>query len=136
MKFGPESANEAVAGFAADPDDDGILNLMEYALGGNPMLADTGILPTIHLTNNQSEFVFMRNPGQTDLRMTVQVADDLNGPWTNVAASAGGTAFVPLIPSVSQSEDNGAPERIVTIIENMTLLQRRFIRLRVEWMNP
>ena len=134
-KFGAESANESVAGFAADPDRDGIPNLMEYALGGNPLLADTGILPTIHLTNNQSEFVFTRNPAQTDLRMTVQAADGLNGPWTDAAVSAAGAAFVALIPSVSQSEDTGAPERTVTIIENM-LRQKRFMRLRVEWMNP
>ncbi len=136
LKFGNDWQNEMVAGPPADPDQDGIINLMEYALGGNPMLAETGILPTIHATNDQTEYIFTRHPDQTDLRMTVQAADHLNGPWTDAAFSTGGAAFVALIPSVSQSEDNGSPGRSVSIIENVVGLTRRFMRLRVELLSP
>jgi 3D (Asp-Asp-Asp) domain-containing protein len=136
LKFGMESTNESIAGFSADPDGDGILNLMEYALGGAPLLAETGILPTIQKTNNQTEFVFRRNPNHTDLRMTVQTASNLNGPWMDAAVSTGGAAFVALIPSVSQSEDNGVPERLVSIVEDVAEMTRRFMRLRVELLIP
>lgn len=136
QKFGLESTNESVAGFAADPDDDGILNLMEYALGGDPLLSETGILPKIRCSNNSVEFFFKRNPNHSDLRMTVQAASDLNVPWTDAAVSTGGAAFVALIPSVSQSEDNGVPERLVSIVEDVAELTRRFMRLRVELLIP
>jgi len=136
LKFGNDWQNTSVAGPPADPDQDGIINLMEYALGGNPMLAETGMLPTIHQANNQIDYVFRRNLSYTDLRMTVQAASDLNGPWMDAAVSSGGAAFVALIPSVSQAEDNGSPVRLVSIVEDVAGLTRRFMRLRVELLIP
>jgi hypothetical protein len=136
LKFGNDWQNNSVAGPPADPDQDGITNLMEYALGGNPVLAETGMLPTIHQANNQIDYVFRRNLSYTDLRMTVQAASDLNGPWMDAAVSSGGAAFVALIPSVSQAEDNGSPVRLVSIVEDVAGRSRRFMRLRVELLIP
>jgi hypothetical protein len=45
--FTPEQlANAAISGPDADPDGDGLTNAAEYALGGRPLVADSGLLPT------------------------------------------------------------------------------------------
>ena len=134
--FAGDWQNEAVAGAAADPDRDGIANLLEYALSGNPMMAESAVLPTIRTVGHAMEFVVARNPQHADLYMTVQAADDPAGVWTDAASSTDGLPFVPLISSVTLSEDAGDPERRVTIIEGTPSLPRRFMRLRVELKVP
>jgi acetyl esterase/lipase len=136
-KFGLEAANDAISGTMADPDDDGINNLMEYALGGNPMTAKTGILPTIQKANNQVQFTFARNPSNTDLRLTVQVTENLAGPWTDAAMSVAGAAFTALLAGVTVSETDSASLNNVTFGEALIPeLQHRFLRLRVEMIVP
>jgi hypothetical protein len=76
----------------ADPDGDGISNLMEFALGGAPMASSAAILPTF--TNPGAAWVFEYNrsdAAQPSTAQTVEYGNDLTG-WTPVvipAASAG-----------------------------------------------
>ncbi|GEM_PF-6884229 len=71
------------------------LNLMEYALGGDPLLGDgVGFLPAL-LTNpdGRSEFSFQRDPSKTDLTYAVQVSGTLQaGSWISIASSTGSAA--------------------------------------------
>ena len=86
--FSPDHNNPLVAGDFADPDTDGLANLVEYALGNDPNEADTsgitgemtGIegLPFLRMT-------IPRNPDATDITYTVQATADLTDPdsWTD-----------------------------------------------------
>ena len=54
--FGTIDPNDPVAGNSADPDHDGISNLLEYAFGMNPNVADPSLAPAIgHTTVNGTQ---------------------------------------------------------------------------------
>jgi hypothetical protein len=73
---------DAAAG--ADPDGDGMANLLEYALGGSPLQAESGLWPVASLVEAsgehylQLEFTPERVEG---VRYHVEVSNDL-GTWT------------------------------------------------------
>jgi hypothetical protein len=83
-----------------DPDHDTIVNLMEFALGGAPMVSDPSILPE-----------FMKSPGgvwsfeyeRSDLALppattqVVEYGDDLTG-WTPVIIPATSSGMVTITP--------------------------------------
>lgn len=89
-------------GVLADPDGDGIVNLMEFALGGAPMISSQTILPKLAKTGNSWVFEYDRNdlalpPAATQV---VEYGSDLTG-WTPVtipAASAGAVTIIPGTP--------------------------------------
>ncbi len=128
-RFGPDAANPALAGDNADPDGNGVNNLLEYAFGLDPRApAGTGVPPPVpgraaggdgdHLT-----LTFTRLKAATDLVYTVEVAADLaHGPWQSGPAVTEQTAVV----------DGGATERVtVRDLAPVTGNPRRFLRLRV-----
>jgi hypothetical protein len=74
------------AGFAADtadPDNDGLDNLLEYALNGNPLKNDASILPTISRSGGHLVFAYRQNIAATDITFTVEQSTDLKS-WTPV----------------------------------------------------
>ena len=77
----------------ADPDGDGLNNLAEYALGGNPNLGNDGVGPTHALAGDDFEIQYnrRRDAGARGLAYTVKATDDLvDGMWsTNGIADAG-----------------------------------------------
>ena len=86
-----------------DPDRDGISNLLEFALGGAPMVSSRTILPT--LTSNGNNWLFEYN--RSDLSISpattqvVEYGSDLAG-WTAVtipATSAGSVTITGSSPS-------------------------------------
>jgi len=96
----------------ADPDGDGIANLLEYALGGNPTESNTSLIPVAEMSGDRMElsFINLRN----DIIYQVEVSEDLIN-WLPVYA-----APVPLgeVQTVTDTQD--------------TLLEaQRFLRLRV-----
>ena len=90
-----ESIPDTVAGKPADPDNDGLANLLEYALGGDPLLADAAeITPTLalHPQSGALTLSFTRVPDPA-LTYEVEAADALAAPATwNVVWSSTGTA--------------------------------------------
>ena len=96
-KFGANWNNAAVAGDLVDANGNGIVNLLEYAFGGEPLGSanGAGVLPTVgrdaggHLTLS-----FTRFASRSDLTLTVQGADSVAGPWTDLARSSAGSVFV------------------------------------------
>jgi len=61
-----------------DPDGDGITNLMEYVLNGNPLVPDSEILPCIEDHEGQLVFRFNRRTESTsDTHQFVQLSTDL-----------------------------------------------------------
>lgn len=74
---------------AADPDNDGLNNLMEFVLNGNPGISDPAIAPDLDATGSNFVFTFNRRddsePGAT---LRFQYGTDLTG-WTNATIGAG-----------------------------------------------
>jgi len=92
-QFGANASNPVIAGDQADPDHDGVPNLLEYALGNNPNLADAGshIVRDIEQLGGQSylRITVTKNPAATDIQWSGEANNDL----TNAAgwSSAGTT---------------------------------------------
>lgn len=72
----------------ADPDGDGVPNLMEYALNLNPMVVDVNHLPQSAPEENATfVFTYRRNVAATELTYQVQATETLSsGNWIDVAS--------------------------------------------------
>jgi hypothetical protein len=61
----------------ADPDVDGLPNLLEYALDGDPMVPHTATTPRIEVTGSSVIMLFPQDPAKSDLAWIVQASTDL-----------------------------------------------------------
>lgn len=80
-----------------DPDLDGVENLLEYVLNGNPAASDLPILPVLDASGLNCIFSFERRSESAD--DTVQVFEynsDLGAVWTEIAipATSGGSVTI------------------------------------------
>ena len=84
----------------ADPDHDGIPNLLEYVLqGGNPSVSTTGTLPTLDASGVNFVFTYFRRAAATGTTQTFEYGTTLTG-WTPVAIPGGsGVTVTPNTPS-------------------------------------
>jgi hypothetical protein len=82
--------NSAVSGDLADPDGDGRANLLEYALGGNPLVADSASLdPRASLDRSIPRFKLEYAKAATNLTYDVQWTASLTlSNWTANGVSA------------------------------------------------
>ena len=74
--------NPAVSSEMATPANDGITNLMKYALALTPMSYGTGGLPTASPQDGYLTLTYRRNKTATDVVYTVQSTDSLIDIWT------------------------------------------------------
>lgn len=82
--FGASAGDPAVASDTADPDGDGIPNFLERALGGNPLAAEAGVLPSAApLGAAGFSILYRRSKSATDLAYEVQESASLApGSWS------------------------------------------------------
>jgi hypothetical protein len=112
------------AALDADPDKDGIPNLMEFALRGNPLQPRSATLPVADQVNHSGN-VYLRltvekNPEATDIRYIVEVSGDLQ-TWSSVEGSDVHTLL------------NTTGSLMVEDAIPLSPEAPRFIRLRVEY---
>src|SRR5882724_5559119 len=117
--FGTNANNAAIAGDLADPDGDGVTNLLEYALGLNPNVANVSGLPAVGLTNGFLTLTYTRVNSATDITYLPEVSGNLinwnNGPgFVNQSVLASNSVFQTI-----QARDlvpvGGAPSRFIRL---------------------
>jgi len=111
-----------------DPDKDGIVNVLEYALLGDPTKPSTGVLPAIGTSGSHDTIIFTRNLNATDLTYTIEASNDLIN-WGGIATKVG-SANWSTNAGVSVSDSGTGP---VTVTDSMVIGNgvRRFLRLRI-----
>jgi hypothetical protein len=118
----------------ADPDGDGISNALEYAFGGIPDAPSQIPLPEIAAVEGRLGLTLVRNVANTDLTITVQAADSVAGPWTDLAQSANGAPFTVLAAGATVSESGTGAHRIVEVRDAQVIGDpahpRRFLRVQ------
>ena len=98
-----------------DPDLDGLVNLMEFALGGSPLLADAALLPTVQMLNGVLTLTYTQTQS-AHVRYTVKASLDVNALW-----SADGV-----------TQGSPGPGGLTSATFNIADLVRHFLRLEVE----
>ncbi|MDB6070445.1 MAG: hypothetical protein JWL81_1616, partial [Verrucomicrobiales bacterium] len=121
LKFTTSAEDPLTAGDLADPDHDGLVNLLEYALGREPLTADNAA-PTPDLATLPGgpylRLTVARNPSATDVALTIETTatPDVAGSWTTE-----GTVV----------ETNTADTLTVRTLAPLTTKSEQFLRLRV-----
>jgi fibronectin-binding autotransporter adhesin len=130
--FGANTNNAAFTGDLLDVERDGLVNLLEYALGGNPNLAFSAALPRSIIAGGKLAITFTRTVANSDITITVQAGDSPAGPWTDIARSTSGTAFTALAGGSVTESGTGATRGVE--VRDIYLLTdpahpRRFLRV-------
>lgn len=95
----------------ADPDNDGISNLLEFVLGGNPTVSSTAISPVQTLNPTALVFTFKRSDESESPTTTQRVETSTNlSDWS-------ATALPPIVIGATSSSGTGYT---VTVVENGT----------------
>ncbi len=110
--------NSGEAADDADPDGDGLVNLLERAFGGDPQVRETGLLPAVDPDEPLLSIVYRKSLAATDLEFTVLESVDLAGPW------------VPAVGAESIIADDGET-RTIRFTRPAGADGRLFLRLRV-----
>jgi hypothetical protein len=121
----PDGGTDANA--TDDPDNDGIKNLIEYALSGNPTLPSQSILPIIGQSGGHPTLTFNRNVNATDVTFIVQASTNLS-TWTTIASKIGTAAWTTTSGVIVNDPGRGP----VTVVDSATFnTGARFLRLSV-----
>lgn len=81
--FPGQTGDPGVSGPDADPDGDGLRNLLEYALGGNPHENSRRLHPAPGVAGGFLEITFQRVRDATNIIYRVKASGDLSG-WTEI----------------------------------------------------
>jgi hypothetical protein len=118
-----------------DYDQDGIPNLVEYALLSLPNAPDQAdsLKPTLssYPEGLRLSTMVRRDSARTDVTVQVQVADSVSGPWTPLATSTGGNPFSGPGYVGGDSATPGLKWVEVRDVVNVTEASLRFLRVHV-----
>lgn len=105
-----------------DPDQDGIVNLLEYAMGSPPDEATPPLQPLVAATPDHIRLRYRRNPLALDLTYEIEISSDLKGisSWEKVT------------PSTTSVTRDGDMETVDVSIPVGSGQSRCFARLKVK----
>lgn len=135
QKFGA-GATGATAQLTADPDGDGLINLMEFALGGEPLAAATSGLPVRGIatvgTDQFLTITFTKPLVANDVTYTIQAAA-VPGAWVDGSSYGPGGDVAVTGATTQVSRAAGASTETITVRDNTAFSASgaRFLRLRV-----
>lgn len=128
-RFSPaESLDDAVGGPLADPDRDGLPNLLECAFGGNPLRPDSGAVAPVQTARADGTLVLRFRDFSPEILLEVRESGDLQPEsWTGAAGTltrdatnsgwlfetappAGGRVFLRLSASAAAGGSPPAPQ--------------------------
>jgi len=109
--FAGNAGNPAIAGDAADPDHDGIPNILEYAFGSDPNAPDTNKPLTGGIISNHFQLQFNRNTSATNLTYTARVTPLSSKTWSNLVTLPARASWITNMPGsiVTESAPSGSP---------------------------
>jgi hypothetical protein len=118
-------ADSAMSGDDVDFDKDGIANLLEYLLGGNPTLPSSGLLPSLTkaLGGNNLVFTYKRKIAATGVTQVIEHSANLAPPWPPAVHGQDGVT----IATTPVPGDATAEQVTVTIPSTST---SRYVRLK------
>lgn len=119
-KFG-DSANTGAGADAADPDNDGRANLLEYATGTEPLVADSGPVVVLGQSGGRLTLSFNR-VADPALTYTVRGSNDLTSAWSGAEA---------VFTSAGASNTAGSVTATDSVL--ISAQARRFLRLEVTY---
>jgi autotransporter-associated beta strand protein len=121
---GLDSSNN---GINQDPDNDGVSNILEYVLGGNPLSSSTSVLPTQSIVGSDLVFSYNRaDASESDTVQTVEISTDLTN-WTTFATPGATSAGTVTVTENGTDPDNVSVAIPLTNASNGKL----FARLKV-----
>ncbi len=129
-----ELLSPAISGADADPEHDGVSNLLEFAFGGNPKLNDAALIrPTFDIVGNRPRITFRCDSYRTSVTYTVESTSNLlPDSWVAIARSVGGGATTP-VTGLSTVVDTGAGTRSVQVSQiNEITVGSEFLRIKVQ----
>lgn len=130
-QFGEDAENELVSGEAADPDGDGVINLLEYAFVLDPLSASPVGLPRAvrfaHAGDDYLAVEFRRPPTPTGLIYTSRVTERFEEWWPGSEYAD----FVVPITTVHTSDASDDNWTRVRLNEPISSEPRRFIAVEV-----
>jgi len=119
-------------GAALDPDKDGIANLLEFVLGGNPTANDTTARPLVVISGNNLILTFKRSDASElqPVSVKVQVSSDLGvwDPANDITIGAGPSATGPGGATFTVDEIGTLDTIVVTIPKAGA--SRKFVRIK------
>jgi len=133
-QFGSNAADPLIAGDLADPDRDSLANIVEYALGLNPLQSSSAHLPaTLDISGTPYfSITFARRPPPAEVTYFVECSDDLTLPWNP------GPSYTDLADTTStaygvEHQRAGTDPLQITIprATPITGSSRQFLRLRI-----
>ncbi len=130
--FGAGAGNSGNSADTADPDFDGLNNLAEYVLGGNPTIPSASVKPGYSIPAGFGTLTFNHNLLATDVALRIEARDFLTlGNWQTIATlPIGGTSWS-TSPGVTVTE-NGSGGVIANDSVGPATQSQRFLRLAID----
>ena len=139
VHFGNSANSATIAGPAADPDNDHIVNLLEYAHATDPNQPNMNAGISGRVVSNDFQLQFNQNVSATDLTLVVQQTSRFGGTWTNLMTYTGTGGWTANTVGVTRSQSSpiGSPPdqyAVVTITDPalVSSTRNRFYRLIVQ----